>query len=120
MKTEKKQRIVKGLHVTFSDSKATVKNCLNKKVLADAVEQIAIENNKKALELRDKGEMAKAIDALTRNTAYLEFNGRVLDSEKLKTYAGENEIDADNLDSYNWTRQRKSMRENQTKRSMQR
>ncbi|MHC5179151.1 MAG: vWA domain-containing protein, partial [Planctomycetota bacterium] len=84
------------------------------------VEQIAIENNEKALALRDKGKVAEAKAELISNSVYLRSNAAVLDSEKLDAYAYENETDADAVQQEDWNRTRKGMRESQTTRKSQR
>ena len=107
-------------HIRFSDSKTTVEDSLNKRVLADAVEQIAIENNQRALALRDQGDIAKAKQVLYDNAGYLRSNAESLDSDKLAGYAGENQEDAENLEGRSWIGRRKAMRESQSSRQTQR
>jgi Ca-activated chloride channel family protein len=120
MKNNKQQKYTRALDVTFSDSQTKVERNMNKQVLADAVEQIAIENNQRALALRDKGKVKEAEEVLHGNVYYLRSNAKKLDSEKLDSYASDNQKDADNLDDYNWSRQRKVMRESQSSRKTQR
>ena len=105
--------------IRFTGSKEEVEKNLNKAILADAVEQIAIENNERALALRDAGKTQEAQQMLFDNTVYLRSNASKLESPKLKDYASENESDADNMDEQNWTRQRKSMRASQSSRRTQ-
>jgi len=92
----------------------------NKVVYADVVEQIAIENNEKALALRDQGQIEKAKAELISNTAYLRSNAAELGSGKLDVYAVENENDAKAVQQEDWSGQRKVMRESQTMRRSQR
>jgi Ca-activated chloride channel family protein len=92
----------------------------NKVVYADVVEQIAIENNEKALALRDRGQVQEAKAELISNSAYLRSNAAKLDSDKLDAYAGENESDAEGVEGEDWSVQRKSMRESQSVRKTQR
>jgi hypothetical protein len=106
--------------IRFTGSNDEVDKNRNKAILADAVEQIAIENNERALALRDAGKTKEAQEVLGMNVTYLRSNASKLDSEKLEDYAIENESDADNLDESSWTRQRKSMRQSQTSRRKQR
>ena len=106
--------------VRFSESQEESDASLNKRMFADVVEQIAIINNQKALELRDAGKVQEAKQLLYYNRGYLNDNYSVLDSEKLKSYAEENGVDADNLEGENWNYQRKSMRESQSMRQKQR
>ena len=120
MKTTTTQTSGHACQVRFTDSQKDVEKNMNKRVLADAVEQIAIENNQRALALRDAGKVEEAQKVLADNSYYLSDNAKKLGSEKLATYAGENKEDADNLEGENWTRQRKSMRESQSSRKTQR
>ncbi|MHC5165505.1 MAG: vWA domain-containing protein [Planctomycetota bacterium] len=120
MKTNKQTKDGKAVEIRFSDSQAKADGSLNKRVRADVVEQIAIENNEKALALRDKGKVAEAKAELISNSVYLRSNAAVLDSEKLDAYAYENETDADAVQQEDWNRTRKGMRESQTTRKSQR
>jgi Ca-activated chloride channel family protein len=120
MKTNAARQSGHACQIRFSDSKETVEQAINKRVLADAVEQIAIENNQRALALRDNGQTAEARQVLYENAGYLRSKAEYTGSRKLDGYAGENETDADNLDEANWTRQRKVMRESQSSRQTQR
>lgn len=120
MKSNSAQKAGGACDIRFSDSKEAIEKNINKRVLADAVEQIAIENNKRALTLRDAGKTAEARQVLYQNAGYLRTNAAYTSSGKLAGYAGENEDDAENLDEANWTAQRKSMRESQSARQTQR
>jgi len=120
MKSNKKDNAADSVKVQFSESKSTSENSINKVIAADVVEQIAIENNEKALALRDKGQIAEAQQVLMDNSTYLRFNAKKYKSEKLDTYAYENEKDADAVEKEDWNRTRKSMRESQTIRRTQR
>lgn len=120
MKTNTAQKSTSACQIHFTDSASDVEKNANKRVLADAVEQIAIENNQRALALRDAGKIGEARQTLYDNSSYLSSNADRLGSDKLAGYAGENKRDAENLDDENWTRQRKSMRESQSSRQTQR
>lgn len=120
MKTSKATKHSNAIDIRFSESKDEVKKNLNKTVLADAVEQIAIENNQRALALRDAGKTKEAQQVLYDNSSYLRSNATSLNSKKLEGYAAENQEDADNLDEQNWGRRRKVMRESQSTRQTQR
>ncbi|MHC4951547.1 MAG: vWA domain-containing protein, partial [Planctomycetota bacterium] len=80
----------------------------------------AIENNEKALALRDKGQVEEAKEMLLYNSTYLRANANKLDSNKLDDYATENEKDADEVEQKDWNRTRKGMRESQSSRKTQR
>ena len=120
MKSNSAQKAGGVCDIRFTESKEAAEQAVNKRVLADAVEQIAILNNQRALALRDAGKTAEAQQVLYQNAGYLRTNAAYTNSSKLAGYAGENEEDAENLDEANWTAQRKSMRESQTTRQTQR
>jgi hypothetical protein len=89
-------------------------------VYADVVEQIAIENNEKALALRDKGQVEESKQVLMDNSSYLRSNAAALGSDRLDEYAYENDKDSKAIENEDWGRQRKAMRESQTTRKTQR
>lgn len=120
LKTNTDHKAGQVCQIRFTDSKEEVEQNLNQHVMADAVEQIAIENNQRALALRDQGDVQGAQQMLRFNSSYLYENSEQLKSSKLAEYASENIKDADNLDENNWNRQRKSMRESQSTRQTQR
>ena len=70
--------------------------------------------------LQDKGHIAEAQQVLMDNSSYLRSSAKKYKSEKLDTYAYENEKDADAVEKEDWNRTRKSMRESQTIRRTQR
>ena len=120
MKTKSEEKLDTRVAATMTRSRKVYDTKQNKVVYADVVEQIAIENNEKALALRDKGQVAEAKAELISNSAYLRSNAATLDSEKLDAYAYENEADADAVEKEDWAVQRKSMRESQSMRKSQR
>lgn len=119
MNTHTTQEWVGSTGVTFSADEKRVEANTNARVMVDVVEQIAIERNKMALQLRDQGETQKAEEMLKINVSYLKEYGGKYQSRKLDEYAEDNRKDADNLDENNWTRQRKSMRASQFQRETQ-
>ncbi|MBM4089427.1 MAG: VWA domain-containing protein [Planctomycetes bacterium] len=96
--------------VRFTDSLAEAERSVNREVMIAVVTQTAVERNKLAVELRDKGRIDEAHAALTANAGYLKLNASKLDSAALGLYADRNVVDARNLDDANWGRQRKDMR----------
>jgi hypothetical protein len=106
--------------VEFSAAKTLVASRQNKQVIEAAVEAIATDENRRALVLRDQGKVKEAQQALQQNAAYLQREGERLDSVKLRTYGAKNVENARGLDSADWSRTRKTMRENQTTNSLQR
>jgi Ca-activated chloride channel family protein len=120
MKSSQSAKTSGSADIHFSDSRLKSENSINKTIYADVVEQVAIENNERALALRDKGQVQEAQRVLMDNSSYLRSNSKRLDSKKLDDYAVENEKDADGVKKENWSVQRKSMRETQGARKSQR
>jgi Ca-activated chloride channel family protein len=90
-------------------------------VMVAVVEQIATEQNRLALDLRDQGLIGEAELLLQQNVVYLEDKAQQLDSEILQEIVLENKEDAEAIVyEEEWRQQRKSMKENQLKRSKQR
>jgi len=85
-----------------------------------AVTQVAIANNIVATELRDKGKVKEAKKAFVANGEYLRRNSTVLDSERLRVRADENDAAGKNVDDVNWKAQRKLNRDQQYRDARQR
>ena len=115
LKTHTTDRLSSQVEVDFSNSEGLIERQTNRDVMADVVELIATERNELALKLRDEGKIKQACELLTANGVYLERNGVLYDSQKLKKYADQQIEDRNNMDKANWTRQRKIMREHQFK-----
>jgi Ca-activated chloride channel family protein len=120
MKNNAEEKQSTTVTASLTRSREMYDNKQNKVVYADVVEQIAIENNEKALALRDKGQVDEAQRVLYGNTIYLRSNAVALDSKKLEDYAAINGSDAEAVQAEDWNAQRKSMREEQTTRRVQR
>jgi len=105
--------------VEFSRAKDQVAARQNKSVIEAAVEAIATDNNRRAVALRDQGKVDEASKVLEGNAVYLKQESQRLGSKKLEAYGNENELDSKNVKS-DWGKARKTMRETQTKNSMQR
>ncbi len=113
MSTRATDKLAGATSVRFTALLADVERSINRDVMIAVVTQTAVERNKLAVELRDKGRIEEARAALFDNGAYLHDNGIRFNSAELKSYSGRNVIDARNLDDANWARQRKDMRYNQ-------
>jgi Ca-activated chloride channel family protein len=99
--------------LAFTASGADAERSVIKEVMVAVVEQIANENNKRALELRDRGQIEQAQAILGSNTRYLSDNAGRLSSDKLRQQSLRNQEAAENLDEANWARSRKMMRDDQ-------
>ena len=78
-------------------------------------EQLAVEKNKRAVELRDQGFVEEAQKVLLDNATHLAEEAAKYDSKFLEKLSDMNRDDAKNLDDKNWKKQRKSMRQQQYK-----
>ena len=102
-----------GVSARFSDNPAEVEQSIDKKAMADAVAQIATEENVRAMLLRDRGDIEGAKKALLGNTLYLEKNAAALGSAELSRIGSYNRVDLGNLDATDWNRARKFMKDTQ-------
>ena len=119
LKTHTGDKLSSSIEAKFSNSQALVEERTNGRVMVDVVELIAIERNKMALRLRDEGKVEEARKTLIDNTRYLGENASRFKSKKLEAYSQHNYTDSQNLDEEGWSRQRKSMREQQFQRTQQ-
>lgn len=117
--TRNHDRLASSVGARFTASERETIDNMNKEVMAEAIMQVGVEENKRAVELRDKGMILEAQQVLTANGAMLRNRARELNSKKLDTYATSNEDDARNLDEKNWMSRRKQMRDDQYEVEMQ-
>jgi Ca-activated chloride channel family protein len=110
MTTGKTERIHGRAEVTYSDSGNEVERSENRDVMVAAIEALAVEANKNAVALRDKGDKQQAQRLLLDNAVFLENNATRYSSPRLGDYARGNRVDADNLDGDSWIQQRKAMK----------
>jgi Ca-activated chloride channel family protein len=104
------ERVSGRADVTFTQKESEVGKHENRVVMIDAVEALAVERNKDALALRDKGKVEEAKKVLVDNAAFLEHNARRYSSSRLGSYGTSNRQDADKLESRDWQKQRKQMK----------
>lgn len=105
---------------SFSASETDVQQAVDKPALESAVEQVANEFSREAVERRDRGDVEGARQLLEKSAAYLGSQAEALASPELKAQKEEALQDADKLSSEeDWTRQRKELREKQYKRATQ-
>jgi Ca-activated chloride channel homolog len=113
MAAKHKAHIEARKSVIFTGSAKLVKDNTNSKVMIAAVEQVANETNKRALALRDQGNIHEARQVLLGNERYLNDNAVKYRSSRLKNFGKANRADSDNLSPERWDRQRKQMRKKQ-------
>jgi Ca-activated chloride channel family protein len=115
--------------VRFSADAKDIEDGLNKAVMSQVAAQIATETSEKAVELRDKGDIAGARKALEDNATYIkrsyETYGSGAAAAPTASIGMLNELEkqsreaADNLDADSWNRTRKAMRSDQHKAKVQ-
>lgn len=106
--------------VKFSQSKEEVQASLDTQAYESAVEQVANEISREAVEKRDSGDIAGAQKLLKQNADYLGEQGAALSSPKLMEQQAETLRDADELDDpREWNKKRKELKARQYQRSTQ-
>lgn len=109
-----------SVSVSFSASKKEIEESIDVEVYESSVEQVANEYSKKAVILRDKGDISGAREMLTKSADFLQSNAGKLSSTRLKKQGMEARKDAREIDdSINWSKKRKVLKETQYKRSVQ-
>jgi len=113
METKTTDRLSSMVSVNFDQSEEVVEKKTDTKVMTECVLQVANEQNKLAVVLRDKGDVEAAKKVLVKNSKYLKEKGKKYKSPKLQRRAAQNDVQSDSLDSADWGRSRKAMREMQ-------
>ena len=115
--------------VRFSNSSKDVEDGVNKSVMSQVTAQIATETSEKAVDLRDKGDIAGARKVLEDNATYIkrsaeEYSAGVAAAPApsigaLNALEQQNREAANNLDGDSWNKTRKEMRYDQHKAKVQ-
>lgn len=115
--------------VRFSNNAGEVEKGLNKAVMSQVAAQIATEKSEKAVDLRDKGDIAGARKLLEDNASYIKRSYETYGSGAapapaasigaLNALEKQSREAANNLDAKSWTRTRKTMRYDQHKAKVQ-
>ena len=113
MKTNARDELSSTVAAHFSSSNKLIEKGTNANVMVNVVNLIAVEKNVLAMRLRDEGKVAEAKKVLTDNSMYLNDNASRYNSEKLRQYGTQQQIDASNLDEANWNKNRKNMQQTQ-------
>ncbi len=104
----------------FSQSKQEVKAARDDEALEAAVEQVANEYSRDAIEARDSGDLKAAKKILQDSASYLGSQAEALSSPRLLEQKEEALQDADTLESeQDWNKQRKELKARQYKRATQ-
>lgn len=118
-----------SVRARLSDNDGDVEGSINKSVLAQVTAQIATEQNERAVELRDKGDISGARKMLKDNAAYIKKSRETyatgaaaaptMSVEALSELEKKNEEASNNLDGEQWNKTRKAMRHDQHKSKVQ-
>ena len=111
MQTHTTDRLSSSVSANFSDSLAVVEKNLNIKVCTSCVLQLANVQNQLATTLRDRGDIEGARRVLVENFKYLEENAAKFKSKVLYIRSGDNRVQALSLNTADWARSRKLMRQ---------
>lgn len=118
--TRRSEHLEARVQASFSASQEEVQLAVDKPALESAVEQVANEYSREAVERRDQGDVAGAKSLLEKSAEFLGSQAQALSSPKLEAQKQEALQDADTLSSEeDWNRQRKELREKQYKRATQ-
>ncbi|MDI3324132.1 VWA domain-containing protein [Pontibacterium granulatum] len=105
---------------SFSQSEKQIQEAVDVETYEAAAEQVANEESRRAIKLRDQGDIEAAKSVLKQNAIYLDNLGQSLASPKLLEQKAEALQDAEELESeQGWNRKRKELKERQYKRATQ-
>lgn len=113
LQNKSRETLSANTKINFTKNKKRAAKAVNKRVMSDVIEQIAIERNEQAVSLRDKGDVKRAKMLLQNNAAYLAKEAQNLGGSfapKLKDLAKKNKADAENLTGEKWRASRKEMK----------
>ncbi|MBQ0757342.1 MAG: VWA domain-containing protein [Amphritea sp.] len=118
--TQNQEQLAGQSIARFSRSKQEVKAARDDKALEAAVEQVANEYSRDAIEARDSGDLKGAKKILQDSASYLGSQAKSLNSPRLLEQEEEARQDAQALESdQNWNKQRKELKARQYKRATQ-
>lgn len=117
MQSRKKDQLAESMKVTYSASKEEVKSAVNATVVTAATKQVANENSKEALRLRDKGLLKEAQVILQNSAIFTKDQGALLggDAEdELNSVSEGIAIDAKMIvEKKEWNKNRKELKAKQ-------
>ena len=109
MASHRPGEVAAGASYKLGNSPAQVDAATNRVVMASAIEQIGVEKNQMAINLRDQGRIEEARSVLRENAAFLAENARRYDSRALEDYSSAQSLTAEKLESpEEWNATRKS------------
>ena len=110
MITNETERFSDKILAEFTRSKEEVEANVDDETMVSAIEQQAVANEERAIELRDAGQQAEAEAVLKENADFLRQNAVRYRSEKLEAEADQSLDAAASLAPEAWNQQRKAMR----------
>jgi Ca-activated chloride channel family protein len=113
--SKRRDTVSRHVAVNYSDSAEKIATATDKKVMKSAVEQVANQLNKQALQLQDEGKTEEARRLLNDSADYLGKNATAIGAPELKKQEESVRGQAANIGKGNWSSMRKSMREQQHK-----
>ena len=120
LETKSTDNLSAKLDIRFSSSEERVKAAINKSVMEDYVELLGNLENKRAVELRDRGDIEGARKLFMDNSSFLRINAETLGSERLRRDARLNTSQGDGVSSPAWNVIRKDAVDQQQQRATQR
>lgn len=118
--SKRRHQLTDQITANFSHSEEEIKQAVNITTYESAAEQVANEESRKALDLRDQGDIEGAKSVLEKSADYLSNLGQSLSSPKLLEQQVEALQDAEELeDEQQWNKKRKELKERQYKRATQ-
>lgn len=119
MATHRSDQHTATVSAVYEASAQRVRDNENVSVMTGAIELIGVDNNKRALALRDAGKIVEAREALVGNAGFLKEKAAEYKSSSLSSYAVTNSGQSLQLDGTDWNNTRKSMRKDSYSRENQ-
>jgi Ca-activated chloride channel homolog len=120
LRTNIRENTTELAYARFSASKKDVAENINKIIAVQQIKAIANEESRKAVELRDKGNIDSAQVIMLEQVNKLNKQAAILGSDELREESQEMELDAEAMeDEKDWSRTRKSLRSRQYKETNQ-
>ena len=113
MSTKAADQLTSTVSIAFSSSKEKADKSDNREAMIAAVEQIALEKNKLATQMRDEGKIVEASKVFAENAAVLNRFGDKYSSQNLRDHAGYNSRAQLNVAPGLWEAERKNLINNQ-------
>jgi Ca-activated chloride channel family protein len=114
MASNLEDRLERAVAARFTEEEREAAAGVRKDAMATAIERVAAENTRRAVELRDAGRVEEARKLFLANRDELMRAAELYGSPFLKEYAKYNEISANSLASEDWKRERKQIRYEQS------